>query len=644
MKEIVKQLNQWSYEYYVLDNPSVSDAEYDALYDKLCAMEKESGTVLPDSPTRRVGGEPLSRFSQHTHLRRLYSFDKAQSFGELAAWAQKVKAQYPNADFAVELKYDGLTVNITYDKGQFVRATTRGNGITGEDITAQALTIQSVPLTIAYQGLVELAGEGIMKLSVLNKYNQKHPDDMLKNARNAAAGALRNLDSRVTAERRLDIVFHSSGYIEKDFASQVEFNEFLKKNRFKTNDVFVIARDFEEIKQTIDKIEAARPHYDFLIDGVVIKVNDFAIRAVMGYTDKFPRWAIAYKFEAEQVATKLISVEWQVGRTGKLTPLAHLEPVELCGATVKRATLNNFGDIERKKLSVGSTVFVRRSNDVIPEVLGVAADTNESKPIKKPCVCPSCGTALIERGANLYCPNDDGCRPQIVQRLSHYAEKGGCDIEGLSDKTVEQLCDVLKIKAISSLYELTKDDLSALDGFKDKKIANLLSSIEKSKNVKLSNFIYALGIDNVGSVTAKDLARIFGNIENLGKATVDELTKINEIGDVVARCISEYFADDFNVEQITKLKQYGINPTFSEQRGGVFSGKKVVLTGSLTKFTRSQAQSLIEQNGGEISSTVSKSVNLVIAGAEAGGKLAEAQKANIEIIDEEQFVKMLENA
>jgi len=643
MKEIVKKLNQWEYEYYVLDNPTVSDSEYDALYDRLVLLEKETGIVLPDSPTRRVGGEPLAKFTQHNHLRRLFSLDKAQTFGELNEWVEKVKKLFPEADFTVELKYDGLTVVVTYDKGLFLGASTRGNGITGEDITEQVKTIKNVPLTIDYQGLIELGGEGIMKLSALKEYNENHPNDTLKSARNAAAGALRNLDSKITASRKLGIVFYSNGYCEKEFNSQTELVEFLRQNKFKTNDVFTKVKTYEQIKEIVQKIDNERAEYDFLIDGVVIKVNDYAMRETLGYTDKFPRWAIAFKFEAEQVTTKLLSVDWQVGRTGKLTPLANLKPVELCGATIKRATLNNYGDIERKNLSTGSLVFIRRSNEVIPEVLGLAAKTDESKIIQKPTLCTACGTVLVERGANLYCPNDDGCRPQIVQRLTHYAEKNGCDIEGLSDKTVEQLVDVLKVKSIASLYDLTQSDLAKLDGFKDKKINNLLSAIEKSKKVNLANFIYALGIDNVGNVTAKDLARIYKNIDALSCAAADELTKINEIGEVVARCITEYFSDDFNIMQIEKLKSIGINPTYENKAEGVFSGKKVVLTGSLSKFTRSEAQKLIEQKGGEISSTVSKSVNLVIAGIDAGSKLDAARANNIEIIDEQQFIKMLEN-
>lgn len=641
MKEIVRTLNQWAYEYYVLDTPSVTDADYDALYDRLLALEARFG-VLPDSPTRRVGGEPLEKFSRHTHLKRLYSLDKAQTLGQLENWVEKVRRQYGGAEFSVELKYDGLNIVATYDNGRFNGAATRGNGVTGEDITEQVKTIRSVPLSIDYQGLIELGGEGIMKLSELEKYNAANPGDPLKSARNAAAGALRNLDSKITASRRLEMIFYSDGYSEKGFESQAGLVEFLKKNKFKTNDVFEICSDFGQIKNIIEKIAQKRNVFDFLIDGVVVKVNDYALRREMGFTDKFPRWAIAFKFEAEQAVTKLLDVDWNVGRTGKLTPLAVLEPVDLAGATIKRATLNNYGDILRKNLTVGSDVFIRRSNDVIPEVLGMAASTSQSKQIEKPSVCPACGSPLVERGANLFCPNDGGCRPQIVERLTHYASKNACDIEGLSVKTVEQLVDVLGIRAISEIYGLTAEDLSKLEGFKDKKISNLLSAIQESKNVGLSNFIYALGIENIGSVTAKDFAETFGSIDGLSKADKEQLTAIDEVGDIMASSVLDYFADPFNVEQIFKIKQIGIDPAY-RKKTGVFSGKRVVLTGSLERFTRSEAQKLIEENGGEVAASVSKSVNLVLAGSMAGGKLDNAKSLGIEIIDEVRFVKMLEN-
>ncbi len=641
MEEIVKQLNQWAYEYYVLDKPSVPDTTYDALYDRLVAMEKQTGVVLADSPTHRVGSEPLKSFVPHKHLDRLYSLDKVQSFGELAEWMSKVNKAVGEVDFTVELKYDGLTINVTYRNGKFVGAATRGNGIVGEDVTEQVKTIKTVPLSIPFDGVCELRGEGIMRLSVLDKYNKTHPGDQLKNARNAAAGAIRNLNPKVTAERNLDVVFYSSGYQEGlTPRSQTELVQFLQQNGMLTNFVFEKAKTFEQVKKVIEYIGEQRPKLDFLIDGVVIKVNDYAVREQLGYTDKFPKWAVAYKFDAEQVTTKLLDVDWQVGRTGKLTPIGKLDAVELCGATIRRATLNNYGDIERKNLRKGALVFVRRSNDVIPEVLGAAESGGQT--IEKPQVCPSCGAPLCEVGANLYCVNAESCRPQIVARLSHYCSKPACDIDGISDKTVELLVDKLAVSSVADLYHLTEDQLLQLEGFKKRKAQNVLQAIQNSRDVSLPQFIFALGLDNVGTVTAKDLAANFGSIQNLQNATAQQLTAIDGIGDVVAEGILQFFRESQNLDILQRLKEVGIDPTFEKvTKTGVFSGKKVVLTGKLSRYTRGEASRIIEDLGGELSSTVSKTVNLVIAGEDAGSKLDKATALGLEIINEEQFEKLV---
>ena len=641
MQEIVAQLNKWAYEYYVLDNPSVPDTEYDALYDQLVLLEKQTGVILPDSPTQRVGGEPLKNFVQHTHLKRLYSLDKVQSFGELKDWVDKINTAVGEVEFTVELKYDGLTINVTYRDGKFVGASTRGNGVVGEDVTEQVKTIRTVPLTIPFKGVCELQGEGIMRLSVLDKYNATHPDDTLKNARNAAAGAIRNLNPKTTAERSLDVVFYSNGYEEGLSATtQEQLVSFLKDNGMLTNFVFEKATSFEQIRSIIEKIGEKRSSYDFLIDGVVIKVNNFAIREELGYTDKFPKWAVAYKFDAEQVTTELLDVEWQVGRTGKLTPIGKLQAVELCGATIQRATLNNYGDITRKQLKKRALVFVRRSNDVIPEVLGAAESGGEE--IAKPTHCPACGSPLHEVGAHLYCVNAEHCRPQIVARITHYCSKNACDIEGISDKTVELLVDKLDVKSVADLYALTVEDLLQLEGFKLKKAQNVVTAVENSKKVGLAQFIFALGLDNVGAVTARDLASRFCSVGNLSKATVEQLTAINGVGEVVADGIVQFFNEIQNLEIIARLNEIGIDPTYEQKISvGVFSGKKVVLTGSLANYTRGQASKLIEERGGEIAGSVSKSVNLVIAGADAGSKLDKARALGIEVIDEVAFVEML---
>ncbi len=635
MRQMVDQLNRWAHEYYVLDAPSVPDTVYDALYDRLVLLEKQTGVTLPDSPTHRVGGQPLKSFSQHRHLKRLYSLDKVQSFGQLREWLQKVNAAVGEVLFTVELKYDGLTINVTYDDGNFVGAATRGNGVVGEDVTQQVKTIRTVPLSIPFKGKCELQGEGIMKLSELDRYNHKHPSDRLKNARNAAAGAIRNLDPKVTAERNLDVVFYSSGYEEGlGVASQRELVEFLRHNGMVTNHVFRTAKTFEEIKAVIEEIGAMRSSLDFLIDGVVIKVDDFAIREQLGFTDKFPKWAVAYKFDAEQVTTRLVDVEWQVGRTGKLTPIGNLEAVELCGATIRRATLNNYGDILRKKLKRDALVFVRRSNDVIPEILGAAEEGGEEIPM--PERCPACGGELQQAGANLYCVNAENCPPQIAARISHYCSRPACDIEGISDKTVYQLMK-LGVTSVADLYDLTKEQLLRLEGFKEKKAQNILDALEKSKSVGLAQFIYALGLDNVGVVTARDLAAKFGSVEALRQATQQQLTEIEGIGEVVAEGIVQYFSEKQNLDIIAKLRDAGIDPQLQKAATGVFSGKKVVLTGKLLNYTREEASKIIQNLGGEVSSSVSKTVNLVLAGEDAGSKLDKARALGIEIIDEEAF-------
>ena len=525
IKELIAQLNKYAYQYYVLDEPTVSDKQYDELYNELLALEKENGTVFPDSPTRRIGGEPIKEFKPHTHLKKLYSLDKCNSFDELREWDAKIKKIAPDAVYTLEYKLDGLTLSLTYENGYFKGAATRGNGETGEDVTAQVSTIKSIPLSVPYKATFEAQGEGIMRLSALKKYNET-ASEPLKNARNGVAGAIRNLDPKVTASRNLDIIFYNVNYIEgKDISSQRESIAFLKDNGFKTEMLFV-SQDIEEIIGRINSVD--RKALDFLIDGMVIKVDDIRLREKLGYTDKFPRWAMAYKFEAEETTTVLKDVVWNVGRTGKLTPLASLEPVELCGATVSRATLNNYGDIVRKKVKKGSRVFVRRSNDVIPEILGVAED-NGGTEIQKPEVCPACGAKLVEEGALLFCPNESGCPPQITGRIEHFVSKDCMDIRGISEKSVAQLYEKLDVRSVTDLYYLKADDVARLDGYKDKKIENFISSVEKSKSVPLDRFINALGIENVGKKTARDLALRFKSMNALMDAERETLLEIEDI-------------------------------------------------------------------------------------------------------------------
>ncbi|MCH5162545.1 MAG: NAD-dependent DNA ligase LigA [Clostridiales bacterium] len=637
MRELVDKLNDLAYRYYVLDEPIVSDKEYDALYDELVALEKTMGVVLSDSPTKRVGGEPLKEFESHTHIRRLYSLEKCNSFDELRAWFDKLKSSLGAAPLCtLEYKLDGLTLCLTYRDGKLECGATRGNGETGENVTEQVKTIRSVPLSIQYAGVVEVQGEGIMRYSALKKYNETAAVP-LKNPRNGVAGAIRNLDVKETAKRNLDVIFYNVNYMDGDRTmSQHEQIEFLKSNRFKTDICF----KSDDIEKIIERIEAVdRGALDFAIDGMVVKVDDPSVREKLGYTDKFPKWAIAYKFEAEETTTVLEDVIWQVGRTGKLTPLAILEPVELCGATVRRATLNNYGDICRKEVTIGSRVFIRRSNDVIPEILGVAQKSDAARQIEKPTVCPGCGSELIEDGANLFCPNFYGCRPQIVARLVQFCAKECMDIEGISIKTAEQLYDVLGVRSAAELFDLTEEQLKKLDGFKDKKISNFIAAVKKSKSCDLPHFINALCIDNVGRKTAKDLAEHFGSIDALRAASAEELVGIPDIGEIVAHSIVDYFAR--HGEVVDRYKELGIDPKFEKKSDGKLNGLKFVLTGTLPTLKRDEARAMIEAAGGVVQGSVSKLTDVVVAGEAAGSKLDKATALGIKIIDETELMSML---
>lgn len=641
MRQLVDILNKYAYEYYVLDNPSVPDSEYDKLYAELQALEKESGTVLFDSPTRRVGGEPIKAFERHEHISRLYSLDKAVTDDELNAFFTRVGKVAENPAYTVEYKFDGLTMCLTYEGGKFVRATTRGNGTAGEDVTAQVLTIKSYPMTIRYQGTLEVKGEAIIRLSVLENYN-KTAAEPLKNARNAAAGAIRNLDPAVTASRRPEILFYDVNYMsEPILSSQEEAIAFLEREGFKTFRHVRLCKTPQEVFDAIGEIDMERKTIDVLTDGAVVKVNDFAVREELGYTDKFPRWAIAFKFEAEEAVTTVRNVVWQVGRTGKLTPLAEVDPVELAGATVRKATLNNLGDIRRKDVKVGSKVLIRRSNEVIPEILGAYEHTGESVDIAPPETCPYCGTALVEEGANLFCPNK-ACRPRVAAMLANFASKGAMDIEGFSEMTAYQFYDELGVRRCSDLYFLGKEKLQTLEGFGDKKIRNLLKEIEKSKQIPLDRFIFALGIGGIGKVASGDLARRFGSVEALGNATIEQLVEMENIGEKTASNIVAWFADGENRAELSRFAEAGVKP-FVKQivSGGPFMGQNVVLTGTLSQFKRSAAQKLIEEAGGVCQSAVTQKTTLVIAGEAAGGKLEKAQALGVKVIDEAEFIKIL---
>lgn len=640
MKELVEKLNRYAKLYYEEDAPTISDAEYDALYDELRALEESEGYSLKNSPTHRVGGAPQKKFAESRHLLRLYSLDKCKSTEELAEWYGKLSKTIGRVpELTAEYKFDGLTLNILYSDGKLQKAATRGDGVTGEEVTAQVRTIAGVPREIAYKGTIEIQGEGIMRLSALEEYNRT-ADEPLKNARNGAAGAIRNLDPSVTAGRKLSFMAYNIGYSDRHFASQVEMHDFLSAEGFETEGDFTVVSDERGAEEFCKRVEEIREKLDFLIDGVVFKVNDTALRDEIGYTEKFPKWAIAYKFRADEMTTVLRDVVWQVSRSAKLNPLAVLDPVDIGGVTVRRATLNNYGDILKKKVRIGDRVFIRRSNDVIPEITGVAEENPEAKQVEKPTVCPACGAPVREEGAFLYCTGEH-CAPQIVSMLDHFASKDAMDIEGFSEKTAEQFYNELGIRTPSQLLRLTKEDIVDLDRFGDKKAENLIAAIEKSKTTTMDRLLFALGIDGIGKKTAKDLTKRFGNFKSLIGAKKEDLLAVDGIGEILACNIADYFADPENIAALDALFEAGVTVTEADRKSGAFDGMRVVLTGSLPTLKRGEATALIEDNGGEVAASVSKTVDLVVAGADAGSKLEKAQKLGIKIIDEDEFRKML---
>ena len=643
MHELVKLLNEYSYQYYTLDNPTVADVEYDRLYDELLALEKATGVVLDDSPTQRVGDKSLKKFNTVKHLGRLYSLDKCQTKEALSEWLDKLVKLNGNKMplCSLEYKFDGLTINMLYKEGKLVRAATRGNGIEGEDVTEQVKTIRCVPLSIGYLGTVEVQGEGIMRLSELEKYNKKEGVVPLKNARNGVAGAIRNLDPKVTAERKLEVICYNVNYIEdREFASGKEMIDFLKENKFKISDYYLLTDDKNQLIKSLDNIQEKRPKLDFLIDGAVIKVNDTALREVLGFTEKFPRWAMAFKFPAEEVTTTLLDVIWQVSRTGKINPIAILDPVDLAGVTVSRATLSNYSEIKRKDIKINSRVFIRRSNDVIPEITGIAEHTDKSVDVVAPVVCPACGSKVEWNGVFVKCTNKN-CAPAVISAMSHFVSRDAMDIEGLSEKTLEALYNEKKLSHFIDIYSLKEEDLLALENFKEKKTNNILNAIEQSRNTTLDKLIFAIGIPNIGKKAAKQLADKYKTMDALMSATKEDLLTLDDFGEIMAQGVVDYWSNEKHVEDIKTLIERGVTISAKEVASGPLEGKKVVLTGSLPHLKRSQAKDLIEQNGGESFDSISKSINLVIAGEDAGSKLAKAQKLGIEIIDEAKFLELI---
>lgn len=656
IEELVEELNKYAYEYYVLGNSSVTDKDYDKKYYELVDLEKETGYKLPYSPTQRVGDVILPEFKKYTHKARLWSLDKAQSLEEIKEWHNRnVKfleeynktsdEELPPLKYILTKKFDGLTINLSYDEnGVLVTGATRGTGAIGEDVTAQVKTIKSIPLKIDCHDFLEIHGEAIMTTEAFEKYNSE-ADTPLKNLRNGAAGALRNLNVAETAKRNLSAFFYDVGYKEgASFKTYIEMLNFIKTKGFPMDDYIRECTTLDEIQKEINYIRDIRFDLNYDIDGLVIAIDDIRTRELLGYTVKFPKWAIAYKFEAQEATTKLLDVEWNVGRSGRVSPTAILEPVELAGVTVKRATLNNMDDIARKGVRLGAEVFVRRSNDVIPEIMGVVPESLEgTKEIEEPKVCPACGAHLVHEGVHIYCENTLGCKPQMVKTIVHFAGREAMNIAGFSERTAEQLFEKLDIRDISDLYKLEYEKLLDLDKFGPKKAQNLLDAIEKSKDCTLEAFLYSLGIPNVGVKTAKDLVKRFESLENLEKATFEELVSVQDVGDIVARSIIEFFKEERTLKVINELLSLGVSPHYEKKEvlESPFMGKTVVVTGTLENYSRTSIKEKLESLGAKVSGSVSKKTDFVIAGEAAGSKYDKAKSLGVTILSEEEFENMI---
>ena len=644
MKFLVEEINKHNVNYYDLDAPTISDKEYDALYYELVDLEKETGVILENSPTQRVGGSALDKFVKKRHEVRLYSMNKVRSFEDLDKFMLDMAEYQKNPTFSLEYKFDGLTIVVEYENGKYLSATTRGNGEIGEVVTEQVRTIKSVPLSIPFKGRLIVRGEGMMTMHAFNKYN-KTASEPLKNPRNGVAGAIRNLDPKETARRKLDFFCYEVLLADgKTFASQQEMHDFLKENNFLTGDYFKIIRTSKEAEEEIEKVDKVKDKLDVMIDGMVIKLNETTYREEIGYTNKFPKWAMAFKFEALETSTLLKDVVWQVGRTGKVSPTAILEPVELAGANISRATLNNIEDIRKKGVMLNSRIFIRRSNEVIPEVLGLAEKYENSKEIEEPKFCPCCHSSLVKKGPLLYCKNRDGCMEQIISRLTHFASREAFNIEGLNEKSLIKFHNELGVNEFSDLFTLKEEDLLKLENFKEKKARNIINSIQRSKEIELYRFLYALGISEIGIKTAKDLSKQFKSLENIKNAKFEELTGVEDVGEIIAQNVLDYFSDEENVKEIERLFSLGVTILNEEDvsLSDNLKGLTFVLTGTLPNYSRPDMSALIEKHGGKVSSSVSKNTSYVLAGEEAGGKLDKAKALGVKIISEADILKMME--
>ena len=644
-----RELTQAGYEYYVLDKPTMSDFDYDHKLRRLEELEAaHPETVTPDSPTRRVGGQPLDAFTQVRHQVPLESLQDVFDFQELEAFDQRVKGVVPEAEYVVEPKVDGLSVALEYEDGLFVRGATRGDGQVGEDVTENLRTVRSIPLKIsdAPPRLI-VRGEVYMPKKVfhaLNEERERRGEALFANPRNAAAGSLRQLDPKVAASRRLDIAVFNIQWPQEEFSTHLETLDYLRNKGFKVIPHYSCAQ-VSQATERITEIGETRETFPFDIDGAVVKVNNLSQRAVLGSTAKFPRWAAAYKYPPEVKPAQVVDIVIQVGRTGVLTPKAVLTPVRLAGTTVTNATLHNQDFISEKDIRIGDTVLVRKAGEIIPEVLSVVEDKRPegTQPWFLPKTCPVCG-APVERdedGAHTRCTGAE-CPAQLLRNLAHFASRDAMDIEGLGIAVVENLVNAQLVKTPGDLYFLKEEDVAQLERMGKRSAKKLLAALEKSKEQDLSRLIYAFGIRQVGQKAGKILAARFQTLENLQNATLEELTAVDDIGEITARNILDWMASPQSRHLIDRLREAGVNMTAAEQGSDRrFEGMTFVLTGTLEKFTRDEASEMIEDRGGKSSGSVSKKTTYVVAGEAAGSKLRKAQELGIPVLTEEEFLALL---
>lgn len=657
VEELTNILNDANYKYYVLDEPTITDQEYDKYLRELEELEqKYKEFARDDSPTKRVGGEVLDSFKKVTHKIPMMSLSDVFSESEVVNFDERIKKEGIRPQYVCELKIDGLSVSLLYEHGKLVRAATRGDGVVGEDITHNVKTIKSVPLTLNEDIDIEVRGEIYMSKKSLEKVNLeriKNGEKPLQNARNGAAGSIRQLDSKVAAKRGLDVwIYHLPNPLDYGIHTHYEALEFMKKLGFKTNPNNRLVNNINEVLEFISEKNAERKSLPYDIDGIVIKVNNIDQQQELGFTAKYPKWATAYKFPAEEVLTRLNDIIFTVGRTGQITPNAVLDPVIVMGSTIARATLHNENYIKEKDLRIGDIVSIRKAGDVIPEVVEVKKErrTGNEKNFEMIHNCPICGTTLVKKEGQVdyFCLNEH-CPTRKIESLIHFAERDAMNIDGLGEKIMEDFFNFSFIRTIPDIYLLQthREDLTRLEGYGEKSVTKLLEAIEKSKSNSLEKLLFGLGISHVGSKTAKIIASHYHNIDNIMKATLEDLSSINDIGEIIAKSIVDYFQKEDNKIIIERLKQYGINMNYLGQKiikDETFYGKTFVLTGTMTEYKRDEAKNLIENYGGKTSSSVSKKTDVVIAGAEPGSKYDKAVELGITIWSEEDFKKNLEES